>query len=398
MAGINLAVLGGSPFYHQALPVGQLYFPTWDEYEKVLREIFERRYYTNHGPLVEEFENKLADFLNVKNAICVSNATIGLCILLEAMEIKGKVIVPAFTFISTIQAILWCGLQPVLCDIAEGSHHMDANHLEELLDQGADAVLAVNLWGGCVDICEVENLCSRYNTPVVFDSAQAFGVSFNNKLVGSFGKAEVFSFHATKIVSATEGGVITTNDVLLAEKMRNIRSSYGVRKKIDVYRTANGRMSEAQAAIGLISLSKFTQYRSKNELLFYEYDKHLKSIPGITVLHPENVDSSNYQYLVCEVDKDIFGVDRDKLILSLQAENIMARKYFNPLCFNVYDFEGVSDVDSLKQTKLASEKVIQLPLGASVELGDVFNVCKIIRLIHKFSVDIKEAIKYKELS
>ena len=379
---MKLAILGSEPFFKNKLPVGQLYFPSWDEYELVFRDIFERRYYTNHGPLVNKFETELSDFLNVKHAVCVSNATIGLCILIEAMGIKGRVIVPAFTFIATIQALLWCNIEPILCDVDPNSHHLDVKNLELLLAQGADGVLSVNLWGGSSNIDQITKLCETYKVPLFFDSAQSFGSEYKNKKIGIFGQAEVFSFHATKIVSAAEGGVITTNDDVLADKLRNVRSSYGVRKKVAVRKTANGRMSEAQAAIGIISLSKYENYNYRNKNMFFRYKELLKGVPGIKLIHPENVTSSNYQYLVLEVDEKLFGLNRDTLVLALQAENVMARKYFNPLCYEVYDNIPYKEWD-LKNTKLLSNKVIQLPLGALISDFDIYNICQILIAAHE---------------
>lgn len=387
----KLAIFGNKPFFKNKLPVGQLYFPSWDEYELAFRDIFERRYYTNHGPLVNKFEAELSDFLNVKHAVCVSNATIGLCILIEAMEIKGRVIVPAFTFIATIQALLWCNIEPVLCDVDPNSHHLDVNNLELLLEQGANGVLSVNLWGGCPNIDEITKLCESYKVPLLFDSAQSFGSEYKNKKIGVFGQAEVFSFHATKILSAAEGGVITTNDDALADKLRNVRSSYGVRKKVAVRKTANGRMSEAQAAIGIISLSKYESYNCRNKNMFLKYKELLKDIPGIKVITPENVTSSNYQYLVLEVDEVLFGMNRDVLISALQAENVMARKYFNPLCYEIYD--NILDKGrSLKNTELLAMKIIQLPIGALVDDSDIYGICDLFKSIHVNHESILKAV------
>src|SRR5450830_1647259 len=202
----NFAFFGAKPTFDKPLPIGQLYFPSWERYEAAFKGIFERQYYNNNGPLHHELEEKLQQFLGVKHVICVSNATFGLMMVADAMELTGKVILPSFTFAASAQALTWAGLKPVFCDIDLDTHQIDIDKIEVLIDKDVSAIMGVNLWGGACNQKALIELADAHGIHLYFDSAHAFGCRVDGVAIGNFGRAEVFSFHATKILSATEGG------------------------------------------------------------------------------------------------------------------------------------------------------------------------------------------------
>lgn len=379
-----LAVLGGSAAFAKMLPVGQLYFPSWDRYEAAMRGIFERRYYTNHGPLVQELERRLQEFLGVRHVICVTNATIGLMMAAEALELSGKVITPSFTFIGSAQSLSWVGIEPVFCDVDPATHQIDIDKIEELLDADVSAIMGVNLWGDACNPIALEQFARAHDLKVYFDSAHAFGCEVDHTKIGGFGGVEVFSFHATKVLSATEGGCLSTNDDLLAARLRNIRSSYGAGPPTPVRKTSNGRMSEAQAAIALMSLEDFPTNRQNNETLFRRYGTGLADVRGLKMIEPAGVTLSNYQYVVCEIDESAFGLSRDSVISALKAENINARRYFYP---GVHHSVGYRDAErrngGLPVTDRVCASCLQLPIGAMVDCSVVDAVCEIVAEIQR---------------
>jgi dTDP-4-amino-4,6-dideoxygalactose transaminase len=390
----SFAQFGAQPLFDKPLPIGQLYFPSWQRYEAACRGIFERQYYNNNGPLLGEFENRLRQFLKVKHAICVANATLGLMMAADAIQLRGKVIVPAFTFIASVQAISWAGLQPVLCDIHPETHQMDIGKIEALIDPGVSAIMGVNLWGGSCLPKELVELAERHDLKLYFDSAHAFGSTVDGVPIGNFGDAEVFSFHATKVLNAMEGGCICTNDDELAARLRSIRPSYGPETPASIVRVANARMSEAQAAIGLMSLEDFPANRKNNVALFELYQTQIASIPGLRLLTPSGVSFSNYQYAVCMVDEGEFGISRDLLIKLLKAENVVARRYFYPGAHRSvpYAQEFPQFVESLPNTDAVCASVIQLPIGALVTSAGVEKVCRLLHRIQMQSGDIRAAL------
>jgi dTDP-4-amino-4,6-dideoxygalactose transaminase len=380
----SFALFGAPPAFEKPVPVAQLYFPSWERYEAAMRGIFERRYYTNQGPLASQLEERLQQFLGVKHAICVTNATIGLMMAAEALNLKGKVILPAFTFVASAQSLSWCGIEPIFCDVNPLTHHMTPANLEKCLDSSVSGIMGVNLWGGTCDPAAIVDFARRHALLAYFDSAHAFGCTVSDVKVGNFGSLEVFSFHATKILNATEGGCVCTNDDDLAIRLRNIRSSYGAGRAMHVVKTANGRMSEAQAAIALMSLEDFPENQRNNQRLRESYEARLNSIPGIRVVKPSAVSFSNYQYFVCEVDEKSLGFSRDVLLTLLKAENVICRRYFYPGLHRTVEYSSKQQTGAglLPVTDHLCAACLQLPIGAMVTLEAVETICDIVQRAH----------------
>lgn len=392
MSAVALAILGAAPAFEQSLPVGQLYFPEWSAYEAAMRGIFERQYYTNQGPLTQQLEQVLQERLGVRHAICVTNATIGLLMAADALGLRGKVITPAFSFIATSQSLTWAGLEPLFCDVDPLTHQLDPARVEELLkDNDVSAILAVNLWG---DVCAHDRLlqlAERRGVPLYYDSAHAFGCAVQGRSVGNFGDLEVFSFHATKVLSAAEGGCVCTNDDELAARLRNIRSSYGAGHPVHVSRTANGRMSEAQAAIALLSLDNFAQTLERNREIFSAYRDALAGLPGLRLIEPQAVSVTNYQYVVCEIDAECFGLSRDELQAVLRAENVLARRYFYPGIHRCtpYDERYPQVAERLPVTEALCTKVLQLPIGQPIDVTGARLIGQIVRTAQEQAASIR---------
>jgi dTDP-4-amino-4,6-dideoxygalactose transaminase len=394
MTPFNFARFGARPLFDKPLPVGQLYFPSWERYEAASRGIFERQYYNNNGPLHSEFESRLQEFLKVKHAICVANATLGLMMVADAMQLKGKVILPAFTFIASAQALSWAGLEPVFCDIDLNSHQMDISKIETLIDDDVCAIMGVNLWGGACDPKALGEIATARGLRLFFDSAHAFGVKIDDTSIGNFGEAEVFSFHATKVLSATEGGCICTNDDQLAARLRSIRPSYGGDAPVNVLRVANARMSEAQAAVGLMNLEDFPAHQKNNAALFSLYQSELEGIPGLHVCQPSGVSFSNFQYAPSVIDEAAFGLSRDNLVALLQSENVISRRYFYPGIHRgiPYAQEFPQYVDALPNTDAVCASCMQLPIGALVEKEGVRQICDFLRRAHEHAPAIQKML------
>jgi len=391
---LDFALLGGERSFATNLPVGQLNFPSWGRYVASMRSIFDRQYYTNHGPLVQELEERLEAFLGTRNVLTVSNATVGLYLVAKALGLKGKVIVPAFTFIATAQAMSWAGLDLVFCDVDLGTHHVTPRTANGAWEHDVTAILGVNLWGGSCDPSSLEEWAEDRKCPVLFDSAQAFGCNTEHGPIGHFGQAEVFSFHATKIVSSTEGGCISTDDDDLAERIRNMRSNYGIRADRPVPLTINARMSEAQAAIALLSLEDFNTNRVHNELLRRSYENGLAEIPGVKVVEPTSVIRSNNQYLVCEIDPEQFAMSRDNLLSVLKSEGVIARRYVTPGVHRTvpYAITHAQYREALRNTDAICAKVLQLPVGSLVTEDDVESIAQLVLQAHAFAPELQSAL------
>jgi dTDP-4-amino-4,6-dideoxygalactose transaminase len=387
----DLALFGASPRFSRSLPVGQLNFSSWERYETAMRRIFDRQWYTNHGPLAQEAELRLAEFLQVRNVVCVSNATVGLMMAVKALGLDSDVVVPSFTFPATAQALVWAGARPRFCDIQRSHHHVSVETVAAVLDDEVQAILGVNLWGDACDIAGLSALADARGLTLFFDSAQAFGCAADGFPLGRFGNVEVFSFHATKVLNAAEGGCVSTDDDDLAARLRNIRSSYGAGPPVPVPITANGRFSEAQAALTLLSLEDYPTNKERNRRLLDSYANGFAVLPGVRLRRPTVVSDSNFQYAVCEIDERELGLSRDALLAVLKAENVDARRYFYPGIHRSPPFNR-EHAPSLPLTDEVCRAVIQLPIGSMVTEHDVEAIVDLIALAHDAAPAIARAL------
>ena len=189
-----------------------------------LRGVCERRWLSNDGPLVREFEHRVAELAGVSHCVAMCNATIALEIAIRAANVTGEVIIPAYTFVATAHALQWQEITPVFCDIDPGTHTIDPASVERLITPRTSAIIGVHVWGQPCEVDALSEIATRCGLKLMFDAAHAFGCSRNGLPIGGFGLAEVFSFHATKFINCAEGGAVVTNDDSLAAKMRLMRN------------------------------------------------------------------------------------------------------------------------------------------------------------------------------
>lgn len=371
----------GAPAFAQLLAVGQRNAPGWERYEAAMRGIFERRYYTNQGPLARELEQRLQDFLGVKHAVCVTNATIGLMMASEALAISGHALVPGVCDRAVEHALAWCGVKAVACDVdpATGQICLDsavATIDGASVDAAVNAVIGANLWGGACDAEALASLARDRGLPVLFDSTHAFGCTVRGGRAGRFGALEVFSFSESHVLNAAGGACVATDDDELAARLRNIRSSYGAGRPVPVVKTSNGRMSEGQAAIGLLSLDDYAANQAHNQSLTDLYRARLSSIAGLRVVEPGGVDASNHQALLVELDERVFGRSRDALVERLAFDNVEARAVSRASIV-------ARQTAALPVTARLCSSWLELPVGAHVREAMVETVCELIARAHQ---------------
>lgn len=370
MKTTSLAIHGATPLFAQPLICGQHYWPSRDRYQASFAGIFARQYYNNNGPLHQQLESKLATFLGVRHVICTSNAMLALMIAADAMGLQGKVIVPAFAHPGTIQALRWAGLDLVWCDVDPTTHQINDRHIDALIDGRVRAILAVHAWGGACPIERLQKIADSHRLPLLYDASLSFGCVTARGPVGGFGEAEIFSFHEDMILNGGDGGCLATNDDELALRARSIRPSYGLESSARILRVANARLSEAQAAMALMSLDDFPAHLEHNHSLRAAYLNELSRIEGLTVHEPVGVIQSNGQNLVITVDEATYGLSRHRLIAILAAENIIGRPGFVNGCH-------LGHRGQLPHASHLYQTCMELPLGASVtpeiiaRLGDL---------------------------
>ncbi len=346
-----------------------------------INEILDRRWLSNNGPLVQEFEKEICELLGVKHAVAMCNATVALGIANKALNLKGEVILPSYTFIATAHALQWQGITPVFADIDPESHNIDPDQIEALITPKTSGIVGVHVWGRACDTEAIEVIAAKYNLRVMYDASHGFGCTVDGRMLGNFGSCEVFSFHATKFINCFEGGAVVTNDNELAENLRLIRN-FGFAGYDNVNALGiNGKMSEICAAMGLTNLEAMEDIIDVNRRNYLIYTEQLRSVRGVSVIRYDAAERNNYQYVVIEVDPDGCVRSRDEIVAALHAENVIARKYFWPGCHRMEPYR-TSQPDASKylpETERVAARVIVLPTGQTVGEEAVRRVCRIIR-------------------
>ncbi|HLB83912.1 MAG TPA: aminotransferase class I/II-fold pyridoxal phosphate-dependent enzyme, partial [Steroidobacteraceae bacterium] len=220
----DLAIAGGPPAFRESLHVGRPNIGDRARLLERINDLLDRRWLTNDGRYVRELEAELARRIGVRHCLAVCNATLGLQLAARALDLSGEVIVPAFTFVATAHALQWLGIAPVFADIDPRTHNIDPAHVEALVNERTTGILGVHLWGRACDVRALAAIARRHRLRLLFDAAHAFGCSHDGRSLGSFGDAEVLSFHATKYVNSFEGGAVTTDDDTLAARVRAMRN------------------------------------------------------------------------------------------------------------------------------------------------------------------------------
>lgn len=364
-----------------SLHVGRPNIGNRESFLSKVNSILDRRWLSNDGPLVREFEKKISEFTGVKHAVAMCNATTALEIACRALDFKGEVIVPSYTFIATAHALQWQGIKPVFCDINPATHNIDPSKIDQLITSKTTGIVGVHVWGKGCHTKAIEEIAAKRNLRVMYDASHGFGCSQEGRMLGSFGECEVFSFHATKFLNCFEGGAVVTNNEELAKKMMLMRN-FGFQgfDKV-IYLGVNGKMSEVHAAMGLTNLEAIDEIIAVNRRNYEAYRNGLADLPGISMTIYDPAERNNYQYVVIEVDPDVCCHTRDEIVEALHSENIIARKYFWPGCHKMEPYCSIQPEAGslLPQTERIAARVIVLPTGQTVDEETVARVCRIIK-------------------
>ena len=394
----QLAVMGGEPLFGAPLHVGR---PNLGNRERLLariNEMLDSRWFSNNGPFVQEFEKKVAERIGVRHCIAMCNGTVALEIAIRAAGLRGEVIIPSFTFIATAHALQWQEITPVFCDIDPRTHLIDPAQVQSLITPRTTGIIGVHTWGQPCDIESLSQIAGRRGLTLLFDASHAFGGSYYGKMIGGFGAAEVFSFHATKFFNTFEGGAIVTNNDDLAAKIR-LMKNFGFHGYDDVeYIGTNGKMNEVCAAMGLTGLESLDEFIAHNRRNYLQYRRELAALPGIRMLAWNESESCNYQYIILEIEEQLTEISRDQLIQILHAEKILARRYFYPGCHRMEPYRSFFPHAGLllPETERLARKILVLPTGNAIGEEEVSGICRIIWLAVTNGKAIREALSGRQ--
>ena len=390
----ELAILNGTPAFSQQLHVGRPNIGNRQRLIERIEDALERRWLTNRGPYVREFEEKIAQVVGVKHCIAMCNATVALEIAIRALGLRGEVIVPSFTFVATAHALQWQEITPVFCDVDPLTHNIDPERIEDMITPRTTGIIGVHVWGRSCNIDALTEISQRRNLKLLFDAAHEFDCSYQGKMIGNFGNAEVFSFHATKFFNTFEGGAVVTNDDELANRIRLMQNfGFAGTDKV-IYVGTNGKMNEISAAMGLTSLESLEEFVEINYQNYKLYQQALMGVPGVSLINYDEQEKCNYQYVILEINETTSGINRDQIAEILWAENVLARRYFYPGCHQMEPYRSYFPNAGLllPETNKLSQKVLSLPTGTAVGTNEINIISQLIQTVVSHSSEIRSRI------
>lgn len=339
-----------------------------------VQKILASRRLTN-GEYVREFEAAAAEYLGVPHCVAVSSCTTGLVLALRALQLRGEVILPSFTFHATAHAVAWNGLMPAFVDCEPDTFCISPSAVRERLSPRTAAIVAVHIFGNPASVLELEEIAASAEVPLVCDSAHAFGSKMGAQSIGGFGEAEVFSFSPTKLLVAGEGGLVATRDATLASRLRAARN-YGDAGNSDPELLGlNARMSELHAALALRGLNGIEERIARRNQIRLRYEASLGAIPGISFQRLQPANSSSCKDFSILVDASLFGRSRDWLQDFLRKENIETRRYFWPPVHRQKLYRAAWNGQPLPVTDRISNCVLNLPIYSSLTDEEVDFIC-----------------------
>jgi len=373
------AILGARPTFDQIRNIVRPVLPALSTFEADFRAALTSGQVTNNSRFVVEFEQRLAAYLGVPHALAFCNGEAALTIMLNVDGLEGEIIVPSYTFSGTVHAAIWNNLTPVFADIDRRTFTLDPASVEARIGPRTAAILAAPVYGNACDNDALQAIADRHRLPLYYDSASGFGCTYRGRRLGGFGRAEIFSFHATKTFATMEGGALTTRDAAFAEKVRQLRS-FGQAGLVDCATAGiNGKMMEVAALVGMRSLDTFDEVIAHRGAIGAEYVKRLSAIPGVAVQHVPEGNLSTRLYMAMVIDREAFGLDADQLVEALRPENIVGRRFLDPPVHKMSYYRGRFGDVSLPVTEAVASNAVALPLYSDMSMEEVTGIADAVQ-------------------
>jgi dTDP-4-amino-4,6-dideoxygalactose transaminase len=352
--------------------------PPLEDLLPYLQEIWDNRILTNSGPFHQQLEAELCRYLNVKYISLFSNATLALITALKALRITGEVITTPYSFVATTHSLDWNGIKPVFIDIDPRTLNIDPSKIEEAITPATTAIMAVHCYGIPCDVDAIERIAQKHNLRVIYDAAHAFGVTCHCESLLTHGDLSILSFHATKVFNTFEGGAIVSGDPSMKERIDQLKN-FGFVDEVTLSATGiNAKMSEFNAALGLLQLKHIDDELTKRSIIAKKYISELSNVAGINCLYDGQL-STNFSYFPILVDNQ-HKSSRDAIYNRLKENKVYARRYFYPLIsdFPMYRNLTSSSKINLPVANRASNEILCLPIYGSLPMSDQDRIISIV--------------------
>lgn len=361
--------------------VTQPYLPPLEEFTPFLEQIWDNKILTNGGPFHQQLEQALCEYLGVEHIALFSNGTLALVTALQALRVTGEVITTPYSFVATAHSLLWNGIKPVFVDVDPETLNLDPRQIEAAITPQTTAILPVHCYGRPCDVQAIQRIADNYNLRVIYDAAHAFGVRHQGQSVLRHGDLSVLSFHATKVFNTFEGGAIVCPDAKTKQHINNLKNFGFVDEVTVVAPGINGKMSEINAAFGLLQLRHIDAALQRRAEIAESYRCGLKKVAGVRMLSPCAQTLANHSYFPILID-EAYPLSRDALYQRMREHDIYARRYFYPLISDFPMYRGLPSAapSHLPVAARAAARVLCLPIYPALADVDVQRVLDIIRV------------------
>ncbi len=354
--------------------------PPLTEFIPYLEKIWDNKTLTNGGPFHQQLEAALCEYLGVQHIALFTNATIGLITALQALRISGEVITTPYSFVATAHSLLWNGIKPVFVDIDPNTLNMDPAKIEAAITPQTTAIMPVHCYGHPCDVDAIQKIADNYNLKVIYDAAHAFGVKCHCGSVLNHGDLSVLSFHATKVFNTFEGGAIVCPDAKTKQRIDHLKN-FGIVDEVTVVAPGiNGKMSEINAAFGLLQLKHMDQALAQRQQIDAFYRANLADVVGIKCISGSDEISANYSYFPILI-KSEYPIARDVLYQKLKDNGIYSRRYFYPLISDFPMYRGLpsAQASNLPVAASAAARILCLPIYPGLTQEDLQRIIEVIR-------------------
>lgn len=350
----------------QAINVTKTYLPNKEKYISYIDEIYKTGWVTNYSPLVQKLEKRLAEYLDVKNIVLVSNGTMALNIAYKLLNLKDEIITTPFSFIATSSSLKWSGLSPIFADINLDNFNISPEKIEERITNKTSAILPVHVFGNACDIEKIQEIAINYNLPVIYDASHAFNIIYNNQNILNYGNISTISFHATKLFHTIEGGALIINDDELAKKAR-LMINFGIKGPERIEEVGiNGKMNEFEAAMGLCMLDEVQKIMEQRKLIYNKYKEKLKAHVILQKLNQNATYNYSYFPILLKNEESTLKVQK-----ALNKKNIFPRRYFYP---SLDTINLLNEKRDCFVSQDISKRILCLPIHSSLD-DSLINLC-----------------------
>lgn len=347
--------------------------PNLDDFNEMLKQIWESKWITNNGSFHKQLEKELAAYLKVPYISLFTNGTLPLITALQALRITGEVITTPYSFVATTHALWWNGIKPVFVDIDPRTGNINPDKIEAAITPKTTAIMPVHVYGKPCDTKRIQEIADQYGLKVIYDAAHAFGVEVNGESILNAGDLSTLSFHATKVYNTVEGGAMVMHDERMKKRIDYLKNFGFANETTVVGPGINSKMDEVRSAYGLLNLKQVDKAIEARHQVAIKYREALRDVEGITFFDDMPGVRHNYSYFPIFVDEKKYGMSRDELYFKMKEQNVLSRRYFYPLISEFSTYRGLESAkpENLPKAHKMANSVICLPMHHALSDRDI---------------------------